>query len=85
MRIADECDDHRDLILCTLLLKCDEDRMKRREFLVATAALLVLPRYSRAQGKRHRLSLMGAGRPSIKPSLRCLMDCVTTAGLMEGT
>ena len=44
MQIADECDDHQDPILCApSSSSCDEDRMKRREFIAATAALLVSP------------------------------------------
>ena len=38
--------------------------MERRVFLAATAALLVLPRYSRAQGKRHRLGFLAVGHGS---------------------
>jgi putative ABC transport system substrate-binding protein len=34
---------------------CDEDRMKRREFIAATAALIVSPRRLRAQGPPHRI------------------------------
>ena len=49
--------------------------MKRREFIAATAALLVSPRRSWAQGTRRRLGFLavgdGAGRPSIRPSVCC--------------
>ena len=35
--------------------------MKRREFIAVTAALLISPRYSRAQGKRRRLGFLAIG------------------------
>jgi len=35
--------------------------MKRRDFIAGTAALLVSPRYSRAQGIRHRLGFLAVG------------------------
>src|SRR5262249_2274650 len=38
---------------------CEEDRMKRREFIAVTAALLVSPQRSWAQGKPRRIGLLG--------------------------
>src|SRR6266516_5346653 len=37
------------------------DRMRRREFIAVTAALLVSPRLSRAQGTRRRLGFLAVG------------------------
>jgi hypothetical protein len=63
--------------------------MRRREFIAGTAALLVSPRRSRRRGFAVGLAFLpqvrGAGRPSISPSLSCLMGCETTAGSTEET
>src|SRR5258708_28847352 len=55
-----ECDEHRDVIFCRLSSSsCDEDQMKRREFIAGTAALLVSPRHVQAQGKPRRIGYLG--------------------------
>jgi putative tryptophan/tyrosine transport system substrate-binding protein len=52
--------DHRDVILCLPSSSSSyEDRMKRREFIAGTAALLVCPRRSRAQGSPRRIGSLG--------------------------
>ena len=51
---------NRDTLRATVL-KLREDRMKRREFIAATAALLVWPRRSWAQGTRRRLGVLVYG------------------------
>jgi putative tryptophan/tyrosine transport system substrate-binding protein len=56
--------------------------MRRWEFIAATAALLVSPRRSRAQGKR-RLGVLGIGDPS--PTMRtAFLDGLRSHGWIEG-
>ena len=43
---------------------CGEDRMKRREFIAATAVLLGLPRHVQAQGKPRRIGFLGGSNPA---------------------
>ncbi|WP_050995065.1 ABC transporter substrate binding protein [Bradyrhizobium liaoningense] len=70
-----------------LVLSCDEDRMKRREFITATAALLVSPRRSWAQGRRHRLGFLaigdGSGRALNQAEL-ALFDGLRKHGWIDG-
>ena len=60
--------------------------MKRREFIAATAALLVSPRRSWAQGTRRRLGFLAIGETVADHSrTRCLTACETMAGSMDET
>jgi len=44
---------------------CDEHRMKRRDFIAGTAALLVLPRRSCAQGTPRRIGVLNPGQSNL--------------------
>ncbi len=61
--------------------------MKRREFIAGTAALLGLPRYSHAQGKRRRLGFLavgdGSGKALNKAEL-ALLDGLRGHGWIDG-
>ena len=61
--------------------------MKRREFIAATAALLVSPRRLRAQGRRHRLGFLaigdGGGRALNQAEL-ALFDGLRNHGWIDG-
>ncbi|MGY4325632.1 putative ABC transport system substrate-binding protein [Bradyrhizobium sp. LB7.2] len=61
--------------------------MERRGFLAATAAMLVWPRRSRAQGARRRLSFLavgdGSGR-SLNPAELVFFDALRSLGWVEG-
>ena len=56
--------------------------MKRREFIAATAALLVSPRRSRAQGTRRRLGVLAIGA-DCRPS-EALLDGLRNHGWIDG-
>ena len=56
--------------------------MRRREFIAATAALLVSPRRSRAQGTRRRLGVLGISRPG--PVQNALLDGLRNHGWIDG-
>ena len=57
--------------------------MKRREFIAATAALLVSPRRSRAQGTRRRLGVLILGERS--PTMnKALLDGLRNHGWIDG-
>lgn len=61
--------------------------MKRREFIAGTAALLVSPGYSRAQGKRRRLGFLAVGDGSGKALNQAelvLLDALRSLGWIEG-
>jgi putative ABC transport system substrate-binding protein len=61
--------------------------MKRREFIAGTAALLVSPRYSRAQAKRHRLGFLAVGDgsgKSLNQAEQALPDALRSLGWIEG-
>jgi putative ABC transport system substrate-binding protein len=56
--------------------------MRRREFIAATAALLVSPRRSRAQGTRRRLGVLGISTPG--PIQNALLDGLRNHGWIDG-
>ena len=61
--------------------------MKRREFIAGTAALLVSPRYSRAQGKRRRLGFLAIGDGSgqaLNQAELVLLDGLRNHGWIDG-
>jgi len=61
--------------------------MKRREFIAATAALLVSSRRSSAQGGRRRLGFLAIGDGSgqaLNPAERVFLDDLRTLGWTEG-
>lgn len=61
--------------------------MKRREFITGTAALLVSPRYSRAQGKRRRLGFLAVGDGSgkvLNQAELAFPDALRSLGWIEG-
>lgn len=61
--------------------------MKRREFIAATAALLVSSRHSWAQGGRRRLGFLAIGDGSgqvLNPAERVFLDALRTLGWTEG-
>jgi putative ABC transport system substrate-binding protein len=60
--------------------------MKRREFITATAALLVSPRRLRAQGTRHRLGFLALGDASgqaLNQAELAFVDGLRNRGLMN--
>jgi putative ABC transport system substrate-binding protein len=60
---------------------------RRREFIAGTAALLISPRYSRAQGKRRRLGFLAVGDGSgkaLNQAERALPDALSRLGWIEG-
>src|SRR4051812_10144997 len=83
-----ECDDHQDLIFCARSSSnCDEERMKRLEFIAATVALLVSPRRSWAQGPRRRVGFLAIGDGSGKALNRtelALLDGLRNHGWIDG-
>jgi putative tryptophan/tyrosine transport system substrate-binding protein len=61
--------------------------MKRREFIAVTAALLISPRYSRAQGKRCRLGFLAIGDGSgkaLNQAELAFFDALRSLGWVEG-
>src|SRR5258706_3183680 len=60
-----------------------EDRMKRREFIAASAALLVSPRRSLAQGTRRRVGFLGmdVGGPTVQ---KAWLDGLRNHGWIDG-
>ena len=61
--------------------------MKRREFIAGTAALLGLPRYSHAQGKRRRLGFLAVGDGSgkaLNQAELAFLDGLRSLGWIEG-
>ena len=61
--------------------------MKRREFIVASTALLVSPRRSWAQGTRHRLGFLAVGDRSgqaLNQAELALLDALRDHGWIEG-
>jgi putative tryptophan/tyrosine transport system substrate-binding protein len=61
--------------------------MKRREFIAVTAALLISPRYSRAQGKRRRLGFLAIGDGSgkaLNQAELAFFDALRSLGWVEG-
>jgi putative ABC transport system substrate-binding protein len=60
--------------------------MKRREFIAGPAALLVLPRYWRAQGKPRRLGFLAVGDGSgkaLNQAELALLDALRSLGWIE--
>ena len=79
-----ECDDDRDVILCApSSSSCDEDRMKRREFIAATAALLVSPRLLRAEGTPRRVGYLDPVFKNL-PLFKVWLDGLRDHGWIEG-
>ena len=61
--------------------------MKRREVIAGTAALLVSPGYSRAQGKRRRLGFLAVGDGSgkaLNQTELVFLDALRSLGWIEG-
>jgi putative ABC transport system substrate-binding protein len=61
--------------------------MRRREFIAATAALLVSPRRSRAQGTRRRLGFLAVGDASGQAPNQvelALLDGLRNHGWIDG-
>jgi len=61
--------------------------MKRREFIAVTAALLISPRYSRAQGKRRRLGFLAIGDgtgKALNQAELAFFDALRSFGWVEG-
>ena len=61
--------------------------MKRREFIAVTAALLISPRYSRAQGKRRRLGFLAIGDgtgKALNQAELAFFDALRSLGWVEG-
>ena len=61
--------------------------MKRREFIAATAAIFVSPRYSRAQGRRRRLGFLAVGDASgqaLNQAELALFDGLRKHGWIDG-
>ena len=61
--------------------------MKRREFIAGTAALLLSPRHSWAQGKHHRLGFLAIGDGSgqaLNQAERAFVDGLRSYGWMAG-
>ena len=66
---------------------CDEDRIKRREFIASAAALLVSPRRSWAQGARRRLGFLAVGDGSgraLNQAEFALFDGLRNHGWIDG-
>jgi len=59
--------------------------MRRREFIASTAALLVSPRRSLAQGTRRRVGFLAMDVVAPTVQNRGLTGCETTAGSMDET
>jgi ABC-type uncharacterized transport system substrate-binding protein len=57
--------------------------MRRREFIAATAALLVPPRRSLAQGTRRRLGVLGYGE-QVPTMHKALLDGLRNHGWIDG-
>lgn len=57
--------------------------MKRREFIAASAALLVLPQRSWAQGTRRRLGVLGLGE-RVPAANKALLDGLQSHGWIDG-
>jgi putative ABC transport system substrate-binding protein len=57
--------------------------MRRREFIAATAALLVPPRRSLAQGTRRRLGVLGYGE-RVPTMHKALLDGLRNHGWIDG-
>jgi putative ABC transport system substrate-binding protein len=82
-----ECEDYpRRDILRLIVLKHDEDRMERRKFIAAGAALLVPPRRSWAQGTPRRIGFLGAwaDEPSRDPVHAAWLSGLHEKGWIEG-
>src|SRR5262249_13336663 len=64
----------------------DEDRMKRREFIAGTTALLVSPRRSGAQGTPRRIGFLGAwaDEPARDPVHAAWLSGLREKGWIEG-
>src|SRR5215470_8777318 len=60
-----------------------EDRMDRREFIAATAALLVSPRRSWAQGRPRRIGYLDTA-PLYLPNYKVWQDSMRDHGWIEG-
>jgi hypothetical protein len=61
--------------------------MKRQEFIAVIAALLISPRYSRAQGKRRRLGFLAIGDGSgkaLNQAELAFFDALRSLGWVEG-
>ena len=65
------------------LLTAMRDQMKRREFIAATAALLVSPRRSWAQGTRRRLGVLVLGE-RVTTMNKALLDGLRNHGWIDG-
>ena len=78
-----QCDDYRNLIIYAVSSSCDEDRMKRREFIAGTAALLVSPRRSRAQATPRRIASLNPA-PNNLPLGKVWRDSLRDHGWVEG-
>ena len=75
------------LVYYVVLKACCEDRMKRREFMASTAALVVLPRRSWAQGTRPRLGFLVAGdgsRQALNQGDLVFLDELRNHGWIDG-
>jgi putative ABC transport system substrate-binding protein len=70
-------------ILRPVVLKLREDRMKRREFIAVTAALLVSPRPLRAEGPPRRIGYLDAS-PLYLPLFKVWQNSVRDHGWIEG-
>jgi putative ABC transport system substrate-binding protein len=79
-----ECDDYQGVILFVPSSStCDEDRMKRREFIAASAALFVSPRRSWAQGPPRRIGYLDTA-PLYLPNFKVWQDSLRDHGWIEG-
>jgi putative tryptophan/tyrosine transport system substrate-binding protein len=78
-----KCDDYRNLIIYAVSSSCDEDRMKRREFIAGTAALLVSPRRSGAQAAPRLIGTLNAA-PNNLPLRKVWRDSLRDHGWVEG-
>jgi ABC transporter substrate binding protein len=66
-----------------VVLKLREDRMKRRELIAASAALLVSPRRSLAQGTRRRLGFLNTNE--VEPTVqKAWLDGLRNHGWIDG-
>src|SRR6476469_201711 len=82
-----ECDDLQDLIPCTVFSSCDEDRMKRRDFMTLVGGAVVsLPLAALAQkvGRTYRLGCLSPHARDGTSFNALLFDKLRRAGFIEG-